>query len=1216
MNGKYLPLKFAFVLLLVALCFASLYGGNGLRLGQDIAGGYSMIFEVQAEDDDTQDLLERVISVLKKRIDPQGLSNLEWRPLKNNRFEVRMPAASEESQQLRNAYLQARDNLLETNVERSEIVALVPLDEQKRKAGIERLARGNGDLAGHIQRLLDAADRLEKADAELAAIDKQIANLPEDQLATEGPRLQASRTQALAARQDLAATYEDRLLAVWKENVNPRKLRSVLKLYDDALASRGETQRKTLLAEFQSQLDELYAAHPARKNLVEQTVAAYKDWSDVKRPLEDPNDLKRLIRKAGVLEFRIAPRDPQAIVDETAPPVPEARIAELRNRIDEDGPEAVLDAGEDYAWFPLADEKDGFSGLILHDYVDGTYILLSNKPGQTLLKASPGAPEWSLKSATASFDNMGAPAVEFGMDDAGAKLFAQLTGNNIKKPMAILLDGEVYSAPTIQSIISASGQITGRFTQEETKELARILASGSLPGRVNPEPVSEVSFGAAIGTMNMQRGYRAAIYGLIAVAVFMLIYYLLCGAIADVALMLNLILVLGAMSLFNAVLTLPGIAGMILTIGMAVDANVLIFERLREEQQRGLPLAQAVKNAYDRAFTAIFDANLTTLLICLFLFVVFDWVGMEEVRGFAITLGLGVTFSMFTALAVSRWIFQALLKFKILTKPLPMLRIVPVTKVNWMSKRYYFWIVSLVFVIAGVGSLIWQGRRILGIEFSSGTQATLVFQDDAMLLANDGQTPAPPNDAIVRQMLLDKAREIIPDAQGHARQDLEKFVATARVETQENPNRVDEFVELYGNADRQVTRQSWQTNNRDEDFFNALNTQADDVLSPEELQQLPQTSYQVTTTVTNAKLIRELANEAFGKSLQRRVPADFQLIKGRELQQAGATTAPDGVTTITPEMREGAMPAFRNDLLDYEGGVMFAIDNVSPALTVTELQSRIRDIRLQPDFGRAAVNPYRVVGLRTAPDAEGYSAFLVLARPADPENVRTETGREQFEQLEREVLTSALQREDPIVVMNFDAAIAGETAQLAIVVVVLSWIGIVLYLWLRFGSVKWGLAAVACLVHDVLIVVGLLAASGWLHRTVVGDALGIASFKIDLAMVAALLTVIGYSVNDTIVIFDRIRENRGKLTEVTGEVINDSINQSLPRTLLTSFTTFLVVFIMYVWGGPSIKAFNFALLAGIAFGTYSSVAVASPLLMGTKQALIAKVTAPEQPAGA
>ena len=241
-------------------------------------------------------------------------------------------------------------------------------------------------------------------------------------------------------------------------------------------------------------------------------------------------------------------------------------------------------------------------------------------------------------------------------------------------------------------------------------------------------------------------------------------------------------------------------------------------------------------------------------------------------------------------------------------------------------------------------------------------------------------------------------------------------------------------------------------------------------------------------------------------------------------------------------------------------------------------------------------------------DSAGRPAFAVLVRPLE-----TPTKWSDFAAKEAKLLTAALYREEALVASNFDAAIAGETAQRAIIAIVLSWLAIVGYLWLRFGSIQWGLAAVICLIHDVIIVVGLVAVTGWLHDTFLGRAMGLASFKIDLAMVAAVMTVIGYSVNDTIVVFDRIRENRGKLTTISSSVINTSINQTLARTVLTSGTTFIVVFIMYVWGGSGIRPFNYALLAGILFGTYSSVAVASPLLMGFKKALVAK-TAGAEPA--
>jgi SecD/SecF fusion protein len=208
-------------------------------------------------------------------------------------------------------------------------------------------------------------------------------------------------------------------------------------------------------------------------------------------------------------------------------------------------------------------------------------------------------------------------------------------------------------------------------------------------------------------------------------------------------------------------------------------------------------------------------------------------------------------------------------------------------------------------------------------------------------------------------------------------------------------------------------------------------------------------------------------------------------------------------------------------------------------------------------------------------------------------------------------INDALAREESLPVLNFDQAIAGEAARKAIMAIIFSWLAIVLYLWLRFGSLQWGIAAVICLVHDVLIVLGLVALSGYVYNTF-GEVLGIQAFKVDLAMIAALLTVIGYSVNDTIVVFDRIRENRGKMTTITPQVLNSSVNQTLARTLLTSTTTLIVVLVMYIFGGAGIRAFSFALLMGVLFGTYSSIAIASPLLMGFKKAVTAKVVTKDE----
>ncbi len=266
---------------------------------------------------------------------------------------------------------------------------------------------------------------------------------------------------------------------------------------------------------------------------------------------------------------------------------------------------------------------------------------------------------------------------------------------------------------------------------------------------------------------------------LISILAFMLIYYMLSGVIANVALFLNLILIVGAMSLLDVAMTMPGIAGLILSIGMAVDANVLINERLREEQERGLSPRMALKNAYEKAFSAIFDSNVTTLITC----VILGWVGTPEIRGFAITLGLGIVFNVITAVFVTRWVFQVMLETKLIRSHQYMLHVFKhVPRVDWISKRYYFWTFSVATMILGIVAIIWQGSRIWGIEFSAGTQATLVFKDDAVKNKKI-------NDKMVQDKVMAVARQLNNesgpdslDSRGH-KLDFTPLIDNIRVET-------------------------------------------------------------------------------------------------------------------------------------------------------------------------------------------------------------------------------------------------------------------------------------------------------------------------------------------------------------------------------------------------------------------------------------------------
>ncbi len=254
-----------------------------------------------------------------------------------------------------------------------------------------------------------------------------------------------------------------------------------------------------------------------------------------------------------------------------------------------------------------------------------------------------------LVQASATIDQNSRPAVSFRFDTAGAKRFGRTTMQNVGRPFAIVLDGEVITAPVIQEpIMGGSGQITGNFSVAETDELALLLRAGALPAPLTI--LEERTVGPGLGADSIASGKVASIIGLVLVVVFMIMVYGLFGAMADVALLVNMIMILGVLSLLQATLTLPGIAGIVLTVGMAVDANVLVFERIREEIRHGRTPISSIEAGYQRAITTIIDANVTTLIAAFILL----YFGSGPVRGFAITLAIGIATSMFTAIMLTR----------------------------------------------------------------------------------------------------------------------------------------------------------------------------------------------------------------------------------------------------------------------------------------------------------------------------------------------------------------------------------------------------------------------------------------------------------------------------------------------------------------------------------------------------------------------------------
>ena len=309
------------------------------------------------------------------------------------------------------------------------------------------------------------------------------------------------------------------------------------------------------------------------------------------------------------------------------------------------------------------------------------------------------------------------PMILFGFNSEGASAMGNLTRQeNIGKQMAIILDGKLLSAPVLQDRITSNGQITGDFTSEEAATIANALLN---PLKAPLTIEEEMSVEPSLGEDSVNSGFNAALYGVIAVALFMLLYYWFSGLVANFALVLNLFILIGVMCYLDAALTLPGIAGIVLTIGMAIDANVLIFERIREELKAGKGTQGAVETGYGKAFGTIIDANLTTLIVS----VILMSMGTGPVKGFGVTLTVGICASMFTALVVTRLVFDLFRNFGTGQG----LRLMEQPKFNFMGLAKYAFVISWILVAVGIGTGISRGSDAMGVDFKGGDQITLEF---------------------------------------------------------------------------------------------------------------------------------------------------------------------------------------------------------------------------------------------------------------------------------------------------------------------------------------------------------------------------------------------------------------------------------------------------------------------------------------------------------
>ncbi|PID71956.1 MAG: protein translocase subunit SecDF [Desulfobulbus propionicus] len=548
------------------------------------------------------------------------------------------------------------------------------------------------------------------------------------------------------------------------------------------------------------------------------------------------------------------------------------------------------------------------------------------------------------------------PYVSLDLTGRGGTVFAHITEKNVNRRLAIVLDEVVRSAPVIRErILGGSAQISGSFSHEEATDLAIVLRVGALPAPV--EIIQNLTVGASLGKDSIDKGLISGLFGALLVLVFMVIYYRMSGIIADFALMLNILFLFVGLAMLGATLTLPGIAGIILSIGMAVDANVLIFERMREEFALGKSTKSGVDSGFSKAFWSIVDSQVTTLITALALFLF----GTGPIKGFAVTLSLGIIFNLFAVLFCTRLVYDSLYSTRLL-KNLSFMQIIKNARFDFMKARKIAFSLSAVFVIVGLAAFtqILRGQANLGVDFSGGS------------------------------------------------------------------------------------------------------------------------------------------------------------------------------------------------LLQYHADKAFALEDIRSALK----SGGYPDIDLQEVTGENRL----IVKLKKSEEVVGHlgdkiTAILVKQNPEH--NFIMESQSE------------------------IGSSISAVLRNKAIQAIAISLLGVLFYLAIRFDF-SFGLAAAAATFHDVLVVLGIC----WL-----------ANLEITLLIVTALLTLAGYSLNDSVVVFDRIRENLKPDDDVTFfQVINNSINQVLGRSVVTSLTTALVLVSLFIYGGSSIHDFALTLLIGVGVGTYSSIFIASPLL--------------------
>ena len=591
-----------------------------------------------------------------------------------------------------------------------------------------------------------------------------------------------------------------------------------------------------------------------------------------------------------------------------------------------------------------------------------------------------------ITNAKDEFDQYGHPCVSMQMNSDGARRWAQLTKQNIGRAVAIVLDDAVYSAPRVNGeIAGGNSQITGNFSIEDTKDLANTLNSGKMPAPTRI--VQEEVVGPSLGAQSIQQGVISFIVAFILLMIYMLcLYGVIPGMMANIALLFNLFFTLGILTSFQAALTMPGIAGIVLSLGMAVDANVLIYERTKEELRAGLNVKEAMKKGYSNAFSAIFDSNLTSIITGIILYVF----GTGPIRGFATTLIIGIVCSFFTAVYLTRLVYEHQMK-----------------KDKWLNLSFS----------TSFSKNMMQNTR---FNFMGAYKRTFTIWGVAAVLF------------IISFAVRGLSKSIDFTGGRNYVVKLEKAVEPEEVRTA--------LAGAFGDA-----------------------------------------NVSAIALGTDGKTIRVSTNYKI-ESNNPNVDDECENILFKAMSKANLVTQKDVNAFKNPDVRAG--------------GSIISSTKVGPSVA--------KDIT----YG-------------------------------------------------------------------------------AIISVIFALIAIFLYILIRFHNVAYSVGSTVALALDTLIVIGFYSALWGIVPM---------SLEIDQTFIGAILTVIGYSINDKVVVFDRIRENFGLFKKRDRQdIFNDSLNQTLARTINTSVTTLIVLLCIFILGGDSIRSFSFAMILGVVFGTLSSIFIAAPI---------------------